>query len=569
MASKEVQVPSSAAGSVEPLVTAARLDRRRLLQGAAALGVAPVLAAGVGGTGPLAARSARAQADPATLTIGLNGSPSDLDPHSQYDYRSVVAMRGMYEGLIVLKESFTDQYEGLIAESWEPNEDKSVWTFHLREGVTFQDGSPCDAAAVVASYTRLLTMQKGAYNVIARFVDDPAKITAPDPLTVVFDLGEPQPLFESAMGGTYGPQVVNAKVAMEHEEDGDFGNAWMTISPEGTGTGPYRITEFTNGQQTVLERYDGYWGGWEGEHFQTVVIRTVNEPQTLRQLLEEGEVDMVDRFALPPEIVKELESNPDLRVDRQTSTEVVYYAMTEHGPLASTEARQAMCYAFPYEEVIQGVYAGYAKQPRGAMGAKVSGFDPDTFQYTTDLAKAKELLTTAGVAEGTELTVMIGEGASDTAIATLFQANLAEIGIALTVETVDSATRTGTFYGDSPVEERPSFFVWSWWPDYNDAWNHLDPQVACEPHGSANGGFYCNEQVDALLAQSRDASTTPEYQAAVSELQDVLAQDPPAIYFAEPEFTTTMQKDIQGFFFNPINLGTYQFHKLYRGEPTA
>ena len=160
----------------------------------------------------------------------------------------MIPIRGPYEGLIILKDSETDQYEGVLAESWEANEDKSVWTFHLREGVTFQDGSPCDAEAVRASYERLLTMQKGAYNVVARFVPDPSHITAPDAKTVVFDLGKPQPLFESAMGATYGVQVVNVKVAMEHEEDGDFGNTWMMSYAEGTGTGPYRITGFEPGE---------------------------------------------------------------------------------------------------------------------------------------------------------------------------------------------------------------------------------------------------------------------------------------------------------------------------------
>src|SRR5688500_17221732 len=217
-----------------------RLARRRLLQGAASLGLAAPM---VG-----ASRPARAQADPKTLVVGLGASPSDLDPHSQYDYRSLVPIRGAYQGLIVLKESFTDQYEGLLAESWESNEDQSVWTFHLREGVTFQDGTPCDAAAVVASYNRLLTMQKGAWYVIGRFVSDPAQITAPDARTVVFDLGKPQPRFEAAMGGTYATQVVNVNVAMANEEDGDFGNTWMMTFAEGARTGPYGIVDFQPGE---------------------------------------------------------------------------------------------------------------------------------------------------------------------------------------------------------------------------------------------------------------------------------------------------------------------------------
>jgi peptide/nickel transport system substrate-binding protein len=535
---------------------ATRMPRRRLLQGAAALGMSAPIA------GPV--RSARAQTDPKTLVVGLGASPSDLDPHSQYDYRSLVPVRGAYQGLIVLKESFTDQYEGLLAESWESNEDQSVWTFHLREGITFHDGTPCDAEAVRASYERLLTMQKGAWYVVGRFVSDPAQITAPDPRTVVFDLGKPQPLFEAAMGGTYGVQVVNVKVAMEHEEEGDFGNTWMMTFPEGTGTGPYRIVEFEPGQQAILERYDGYWGGWEGEHFDRVIVRVVEEPQTLRQLLESGEVDITDRFSLPAETVAELASNPELRVDRQTSTEVVYYTMTESGPLASPEARQAMCYAFPYEEVLQGVYAGFAQQARGAVAEKTRGFDASTFQYTTDLERARELVAAAGI-EGQSLRVLHTISANNNAIAELFGANLAEIGVELEIESVDATAFTATFYGDMPVEERPQFMLWSWWPDYNDAWNHLEPQVACEPHGSANAGFYCNERVDELLAQTRDAVDEETYQAAMTELQQILAEtDPSAIYFAQPEFTTTMRADIQGFFFNPINTGTYEFHKLSR-----
>ncbi len=533
-----------------------QIDRRRLLQGAAALGIGA-------STGVVSLRETRAQGDPTTLVIGLNGSPTDLDPHSQYDYRSVIPIRGPYEGLIILKDSETDQYEGVLAESWEANEDKSVWTFHLREGVTFQDGSPCDAEAVRASYERLLTMQKGAYNVVARFVPDPSHITAPDAKTVVFDLGKPQPLFESAMGATYGTQVVNVKVAKEHEEDGDFGNTWMMTFAEGTGTGPYKITDFQPGDTVTLEKYDGYWAGWEGDHFDTIIVRTVNESQTIRQLLEAGEVDITDRIALLPETVKDLESNPDLKVDRKTTTEVVYMTMTEYGPLESAEARQAMCYAFPYAEVIQGAYAGYAKQPRGAVAEATRGFDPATFQYTTDLEKAKELLATAGVAEGTSLSLMV---AGSTTIAELFQANLAVIGIKLDIQQVDTNLFTGTFYGDSPVEERPAFMIWSWWPDYNDAWNHLDPQVSCDPHGSANAGMYCNERVDELLKASHDAANPEDYQTAMSEIQQILSQDDPsAIYYAEPEWTTTMRKDIQGFFLNPINLGTYNLYKLHRG----
>ena len=538
------------------------LSRRQLLRRAAAMGLAIPTAQTVLGVAP--SRAMRLQADPTTLTIGLDGSPSDIDPHSQYDYRSTLAVRGPYEGLIGLKGGATDEYEGLLAERWEANADQSVWTFHLREGVTFQDGSPCDAEAVRASYERLLTLNKGAVNVVARFAPDPKQITAPDARTVVFDLGKPQPLFETAIAATLGVQIVNVQVAREHEEDGDWGNAWMQLNAEGTGTGPYRIVEFEPGDRVVMERYEDYWGGWDGPHFDRVVVRVVEEAESRRQLIERGEIDTVDRFGVTYEALPELEQNPDLTVDRSTSTEVEYFTLTEAGPLATPEARQAMCWALPYDEVLSGYYKGYAKQGVGPVAETVRGFAPETFSYTRDLVKAKELFAQAGVAEGTELTFM-GSGT----IPELYQASLAEIGISLSIEEVDTTTFTATFYGDAPAEERPHVMGWSWWPDYNDAWNQLYPIVSCESWGSkgGNGGFYCNERVDELLAQAKDAPDLDVYATAHAEAQQILTKDDPSgIYYAQPEWTTVLRKDVEGFVFNPINLGTYDLHALHRAE---
>ena len=101
-----------------------------------------------------------------------------------------------------------------------------------------------------------------------------------------------------------------------------------------------------------------------------------------------------------------------------------------------------------------------------------------------------------------------------------------------------------TIYGDAPAEERPNLMVWSWWPDYNDAWNHLYPQVSCEQWGSkgANGGFYCNERVEELLAEAKDAVDESTYERALAEVQQILSRDdPPAIYYAQPEWTTVLQ----------------------------
>ncbi len=541
------------------------LDRRALLKGAAALSAA-VAAPAVAGTGRAAQAAPARQAGGGMLTIAMYGSPVNLDPHTSYDYRSTMAIRGPFEGLIALDGAATDQYVGVVAASWSANDDKSVWTFKIRPGVTFQNGDPCDAEAVRLSFERFLTLGMGPVDVIGRFVSDPAQITAPDESTVVFDLGSPQPIFESAIASQYGPLIVNAKLAREFEEDGDWGTAAAEINTEGLGTGPYRIASFEPGRELLMERYEGYWGGWDGGEFETIALRVVEENETRRQLIERGDADIVDN--LTPESLESLAGNADLTIDRSYSTQVNYLMLTEAGPLASAEARQAMCYAFPYDEVIESVYKGYAKRAIGPVAELCRGFAPDTFQYTTDLAKAKELFDAAGVAEGSELVLMQESGDEMLKTTTqLLQANLAEIGIVLNIDTVDFTTALEITYGDTPAEERPNMIDGFWWPDYNDAYNHLYPQVSCNSWGSkgSNGGFYCSEDVDDGLATAKDAPDAETYEAALADVQRILSEtDPSAIYYMQPEWVTVMRNSISGFVFNPIYTGTYDFYRLRR-----
>jgi len=543
----------------------APLTRRSILKGTAAASLAAPLSNLVEPSRVRAA-VARQEGNGTTLIVGLDGSPSDLDPHSQYDYRSTVVVRAIYEGLVGLKGSATDEFEGLVAESWEANEDQSIWTFKIRPELTFQDGSPCDSGAVKASYERMLGMNRGAVAVFSRFISEPAQMTTPDPTTIVFDCGAPQPLFVTALSSTYGPQVVNAKVALEHEEDDDFGNAWMRLNDEGTGTGGWKLVSFEPGQEAILERNENYWRGWEGNHFERVIVRVVPEFSTMRQLVEAGDVDIMDRFIIDFDAIDELQQNPALTVDVSDSTEVNYYAMTEAGLLASPEARRAMAYAFPYQEVIDGVYNGFASRANSLVAPSVRGYQENGFFFETDLDKAKELLVAAGIPEGTELSMTTNTPSSDP-IPQLYKANLEKIGITLNVESVDQVTFTSIFYGDIPADERPNFLSWGWWPDYNDAWNVLYPTTSCEAWGSlgSNGGFFCNEEVDKLLAEAKDASTLESYEEVLDKVQTIITKDDvPVIAIAQPKWPTVLQSNIEGFAFNPINLGTYDFWTLSR-----
>jgi peptide/nickel transport system substrate-binding protein len=508
------------------------------------------------------ARGARAQAN--SFTVAANWSPVDIDPHGGYDPGSGLVMAGIYEGLIRQAPGAGVRLEPWLAESWEPNDDFSSWTFNLREGVTFQDGSPLTAEAVRASFERLFALKLAPANVLGRFIASADQIVAVDERTIRFDLGRSQRLFEVAMAAPFGTAIINVAAALEHEVDGDLGHAWCQTNSEGLGTGPYRLTSYDPEVGSTLERFDGYWGGWNGNHFDQIVIRVVPEAETRRQLIEQGDADLVENIGL--DAVSSLERNPELIVDRHTDLTVRYLAITQAEPFLAPEARQALCWAFPYEEVLQGVFLGYAQPAQGAVSVNCAGFSPPTSSYATDLDKAKALLTQAGIPEGTKIQTVSATGATVVqTIAELYQRNLQQIGLELEIQTMDYGSYLGLVYGDLPAEERPLLFPSFWGPDYDDAWSQLWPLTSCDAWKSGNAGHYCNQRVDELLTDAQDATDDDTYLQALAEAQEIVALDDPAgIYFALPEWTTVLRADIGGFALHPVVSSHLNYYALHR-----
>jgi peptide/nickel transport system substrate-binding protein len=435
--------------------------------------------------------------------------------------------------------------------------------------VTFHDGTPLDAEAARASFERLLRLGFPPATVLGRFIVDPAQIIAQDARTLVFDLGASRPLFEAAIAAPFGTAIVNVAALRQHEVDGDSGHAWAQVNSEGLGTGPYRISSFDIESGVVLDRYDGYWGGWDSPHFDRVIIRVVVEPETRRALLENGDADLAT--TMPLGAVRELEAHPDIVVDRRYNLAVAYLALTVAGPLTSPRARQALCWAFPYQEVIDGVYEGFAKRAIGPVAELCRGFAPETFVYDTDLERARSLLREAGIADGTPLTVMLPAGNPESlAIVELFQANLAAIGVPLAIELTDFATYVGMAFGDLPAAERPNLMPAFWQPDYNDAWSHLWPTLSCQSWQTGNIGHYCNPRVEELLTQATSEADAERYETALAEVQQIVTRDDPAaIYFAQPQWLTVLRRDVGGFAPNLVVGEIIDFYGLYRQPDSA
>jgi peptide/nickel transport system substrate-binding protein len=555
---------------------AGRLGRRELLHAGLRLGLAsPVISAlmaaapeGSAAAGKAAARLPRPQeGNGGTFTALISIGTEDIDPHYSYTTLSSTIALATYEMLIQYRGASTDEFEPMLAESWEVSPDQSTYTFRLVPGVAFHDGTACDAQAVKDAYTRFLLLEGSPVNVISRFVESPDQMEVVDPTTIRFNLGRPQPLFLPAMASQYGPSVVSPTAVAENRTDDDpYAHDWFAANA--VGSGPYRLVENSLTERIVLERFEEFHRGWEGNHFERIVFRVVPENATRRQLLEQGEADAA-AYNLTVDDVEAMRSNPDLQVVEYPTT-AVSWAIMNVPRLKTKEVRQGFSYAFPYEQVVEGAFKG-TLQRSGPIADSVRAHDPEVFLYQTDLARAKELILSGGFAEGETFDYMFdANDEREQTVAQLFQANVQEMGFNLELTAVDYATLETTILGDAPPEERPMFMGgWGWWPDYNDPWNHLAPNFteANIGDGGSNAGAYVNPRFEEIMAEAETYTDEARLAELMKEAQNILTeQDPPVIYYGQQVRYYVLGADIQGLVPNPLYLDAFPFYSMSRSS---
>lgn len=501
-----------------------------------------------------------------TLTIIQTGSIPDLDPQSAYDSDASAIFFGTYEMLLRLDGSDTFEYVPMLADSWESNADQTEWSFKISEGIKFHDGTPCDAEAIAKSFQRFHQMGLGPVNVITRFVASPEDITAPDATTVTFKLSYGTDIFLAAMASQYGPLVVSPAAMEEHKTaDDEFAHEWFRQNV--VGTGPYRLKEHVLGDHITLERFPDYHRGWEGAHFDEIVFRNVEESATRRQLLESGEADALTQSLTPSAVAAmQREGKTQVIVYDSTNADWIYFNYVR---LPDPKVREAFCWAFPYDDVREGVYEQLIEPSSGPCTPTTLGYPKDGFIYTTDLEKAKQLLDETGFDTSQTLEYWITSGDEiDEATAQLFQANMQQIGVNVQIVNREEGSLTDFFYGEAPGEERPHFFSWGWWPDYNDAWNEIYPNfysTAAQTAAGGNAAFYANAEVDRLLDQSSTMSSGEEYDKVIADINTILVQtDPAAMFIGSVKWYTVLNLNIRGFVYNPIYINTYNVYDMYR-----
>ena len=515
---------------------------------------------------PMAARSTTGHAavsDRQTLVIAAHQGPTDLDPATSYDGPSALILRGVYEGLVRLRGSSTTQLEPALATSWTSSRGGAVWTFNLRHHVRFHDGTPFNAEAARESILRTLKINQGPAFIEGQFVA-PAGIQVVDPYTLRFTLKGASGVFPTALAAEWGNWIISPAAFKAHQQKGDSSHAWLQSHE--AGTGPYTLSQIVHGQSTTLMQFPGYWAGWSGKHLRRIIVNEVVADATRREEVEKGDADIANY--LTPQDLTAMAGNAALVIDKSYGMRNLSLVMTEAGPLASPLARQAMGYAFDYNAYINDLLKGFGRQAQGPLPRTFLGHDFALPLYRTDLNKAKSLLQQAGVVAGAQMTLWYqAEDPVTYAAAQVMQAQLSQIGINLKIEQHDGNSFISMYYGNTPPAQRPNFFVWYWYPDYNDPGDWLYPQYYSKQAGSAgsNGGFYHNAQVDKLLDRAALLADAKQRLALYNQIQRTLTlDDPAAVFLADLPESVVYRTSVHGYYLNPVYTQSFAFYQMWK-----
>ncbi|GAA2182808.1 hypothetical protein GCM10009785_23630 [Brooklawnia cerclae] len=473
------------------------------MRAAALLAALAVAVTGCSGGGDDASTS-QAPTD-GVLRLGfLNDPGQPPDPDIYYAGAGLAITTNVYEGLVRYEAGNSTEAEivPLLAESWEVSDDNSQYTFHLREGVTFHDGTPFTADAVEASIQRRLDVDGGP----AYMVSDVAQVDTIDDYTVTITLSAPNSAFLDYLASPYGLRMISPTILSEQAGD-DYAQTYL--STHDGGTGPYTLTKAEVDSGYELQAYDGYWGD-EEPTFTTIDMPVYTEVSAMQLALEKG--DLHAMLGQIPNASREGYVNSDaLSAYTLPSFQVgVFYMNPNRELLADESARKALFEGIDWATLIDQtvMYSGKPSEgnyPEGALPADVDSrelvYDPDALQEWVSSLPA-----------GTAIDIGYTAGSSDAEqMSNLIAAQLQALGMNATAASHQTSEIYGSFASD-PANAPDVFVSPGTWPDSNNAYMH--GHVFWDADGGLNYLQCSSEDVTSLLTEALRTGDAETYAQA-------------------------------------------------------
>ncbi|MEI3855252.1 MULTISPECIES: ABC transporter substrate-binding protein [Ensifer] len=395
-----------------------------------------------------------------------------MDPGEAFELTAAEITGNTYSMLVRLDINDTTKVVGDLADSWTVSDDGLTYTFKLKSGLKFASGNPVTAEDVAWSFERAVKLDKSPAFILTQFglngdnVTEKAKAT--DETTFVFTVDQPYaPSFVLNCLTATVAAVLDKKLVLDnvkpvtptddYKYDNDFGNEWLKTGY--AGSGPFKLREWRANEVIVLERNDNYYG--EQAKLARVIYRHMKESSGQRLALEAGDIDVARN--LEPGDLDAVSKNADLGTTNAAKGTVYYISLNQkNANLAKPEVREAFKYLVDYDALGSTIIKGIGEihqsfLPKGVLGAL------DENPYKLDVAKAKELLAKAGLADGFTVTMDVRNGQPVTGIAESFQQTLGQAGVKLEIIPGDGK-QTLTKYR----ARNHDMYIGQWGMDYFD-----------------------------------------------------------------------------------------------------
>ncbi len=519
-----------------------------------ALVAAGLLAAGVAG---VSADSAKAQG---ILIYGMPADHDILDPHATGGWITYHVTYNIFESFV--KEDLTEadvmtpKLMPGLATSWDVSEDGTEYTFHLREGVTFHDGEPFNADAVMFNFDRFWNKDSPDYfekaaafvSAYTQWIKNVEKI---DDMTVKITLTQPN--YEWLRTGlqSYGqPLMISPKSVAEHGNDG------IALNP--VGTGPFKFVEREQGVKTVLDRNDDYWG--RKAKLDRIIYRPLEDPATRVNALRTGEVNFI---GVPPwDEVEDLKNEGFVLTTNNNVPFILFMHLNfKHEALKDKRVRQAINMAIDKEGLINEIYAGTGRVEHGILSPGTFAYDPTFTFYEYDPEKAKELLAEAGYGDGLELNWDIYQYGTGELVESWIQRDLKKVGIDAKIQKFEWIAYLRRWASGMTEDVAMNHIGWGMtYPSFI----RIIASCGSFPPNGVNSGWYCNEEVDRLMDEAVTIDDKDKAKEVYQQINRMIMEDAafvPLLDDLQPIFIAPAVKG----FVNPPN-DWYDFSTVWIKE---
>ncbi len=482
-----------------------------------------------------------------TIVFAPNTDAASLDPHVQNDTTSEQVVKMLYNTL--LKFGPNGEITGDLADSWEVSEDQKTWTFKLKEGVKFHNGTEMTAESVKGTYDRAMDPSNGL--VVGEIVKMFEKVEVVDKYKVSITTKEP---YGAMMALMCNMSLAIMDPAYIEKYGMDLGSNAESIN----GTGPYKVVSWTRDEELVLESHDAYYG--DKALTKKVVYRPIPEAAARVIALETGEVDAIQ--GVPANEVPRLESIDGLSVYKAKSIgQRLFRFGCNDSIVGNTKVRQALIYAVDRQAIIDSLFPGLS-YPSTAPLAPVTWGYANLGEIKQDKEKAKQLLAEAGYPNGFKTKIVTTERyAKGVELAEIIASQLKEVGVEAEIQVMEWSAFLQTIDGITAKEFDAPLFIMGAGPSMMDADGGLRGLYTTTLTGKndRNYGFYSNKEVDELIDAGMKETDPEKRKELYKRAQEILyLEDPAGIWLFDQLTNLAHSSKLKDVTVSPISTITFE-----------